>query len=94
MTEESAAFIKYYAAPVIGVLSIVIAIFAWIINIQSEVAFIKATQETVVRELGRHDGMLENYQLRGSKIDVLANNISEMRQEIDDLRRRNEERKR
>ena len=87
MTDEGAAFVKYYAAPVIGGISVLVAIFAWIINIQSQISFIKATQENVIREQGRHEGMLQTYQERGVKIDVLGAEITRLRQEFEEHRK-------
>lgn len=93
MTDECAVFMKTYAAPLIGLLSLFTAIFAWIINIQSEVAFIKATQETVIREQGRHEGMLQTYQERGNKISVIELEIAHLKQAIEEHRKSSEGKK-
>ena len=87
MTDEGAAFVKYYAAPVLGGISIIVAIFAWIINIQSLISFIKATQENVIREQVRHEGMLQTYQERGAKIEILINDMSKLKQEFEEHRK-------
>ena len=87
MTDEGAAFIKYYAGPVIGGASVLVAVFAWIISIQSQISFIKATQENVIREQGRHERMLQTYQERGAKIDLLGIEMNRLRQEFDEHRK-------
>ena len=90
MTDEGAAFVKYYAGPVLAGISVLVAIFAWIINIQSQISFIKATQEQVIREQGRHEGMLQTYQERGAKIEILINDMSKLKQEFEEHRKADE----
>ena len=91
MTDEGAAFVKFYAAPVLGAVSILVAIFAWIINIQGQLSYIKATQETVVREQGRHEGMLQTYQERGNKLELLQLEINRLRQDFEEHRKSSED---
>ena len=89
--EESS--VKFYAAPVVGLLGIIAGGVGWLIAMQSEISTVKAIQETVIRGQERHEGMIQGCQARTARIEVIEGELAHIKEGFEEHRKLTEGKK-
>ena len=90
---EGVSSMRFFAAPLVGLIATIGAGMGWLITLQSEVSKIGARQEDVIREQIRHDGQIQGCQARTSRIEVIESELNHIKAGFEEHRKLTEVKK-